>query len=330
MSAGIALAAGLVLGVGVPWLGMRMFAPSLAASPARTNYRGRPVHLGLGVVWVLWAGGAIAASLVVASGDAGPTPAGLLILAGPLALAAFALGLVDDALGSADDRGFGGHLRALAHGRLTTGMLKLLGISAASLVVAAIVSGFAPWGRAADSLLARAVFTLVAGASIALTSNLLNLLDLRPGRALKSYTLMALAGVVFAVAAWPSVPGVAALSGPDLAEGAALLGLFALGPVFAVWGEDLGERAMLGDAGANPAGAVAGLFVVAGLPLWGLALFFALVLALNLVSERWSFSRLIEANPLLSYLDGLGRLPADPLVSEKSAKTSPQSQTSDG
>jgi len=32
-----------------------------------------------------------------------------------------------------------------------------------------------------------------------------------------------------------------------------------LGPVAAVWRYDLGERAMLGDAGANAAGALAGM-----------------------------------------------------------------------
>jgi hypothetical protein len=273
----------------------------------------------------------MAASLIVASGDAGPAPAGLLILAGPLALAAFALGLVDDALGSPDDRGFGGHLRALARGRLTTGMLKLLGVSAASLVVAAIVSGFAPWGRGAGvSLAARAGLTLVAGAAIALTSNLLNLLDLRPGRALKGYSALVIPGVAITVASWPNVPGVKSLAALDLTTGAVMLTLFALGPVLAVWGEDLGERAMLGDAGANPAGAVAGLFIVAGLPAWGLAVYFAAVLALNLASERWSFSRVIAGNGVLLYLDGLGRLPADNPNSEKSAKTSPQSETSDG
>ena len=87
---------------------------------------------------------------------------------------------------------------------------------------------------------------------------------------------------------------------------------------------------MLGDAGANPAGAVAGLFMVAGLPIWGLALFSVTVLTLNLASERWSFTRIIEGNRSLSWLDGLGRLPADSISDEGSAKTSPQSESSDG
>ena len=216
MSAGGWIAAGLVLGLvlglGIPWLGMRMFVPSLASSPMRANYRGREVHLGLGVVWVLWAGGAMGAALIVASGDAGPAPAGLLILAGPLALACFALGLIDDALGSRVDRGFGGHLRTLAQGRITTGMLKLVGISAASLVAGAIMSGFAPWGRQGpESPALRIGLTLLAGAAIALTSNLVNLLDLRPGRALKGYSAIALPAAGIAAFGWTAAPGADAI-----------------------------------------------------------------------------------------------------------------------
>jgi hypothetical protein len=86
-----------------------------------------------------------------------------------------------------------------------------------------------------------------------------------------------------------------------------VLTIFLLGPVLAVWRYDVGEIAMLGDAGANPMGAVAGMFVVAGLPRWGLFLYLGLVLALNLVSERHSFSSVIAGNRVLSWLDGLGR-----------------------
>ena len=85
-------------------------------------------------------------------GDApGLNPARPLVL-----FAAFGFGLLgfmDDVLGS-EDRGFRGHLRALAQGRLTTGMLKLIGGAAIALVLAA-APGFVTGkrlvvGRAAD------------------------------------------------------------------------------------------------------------------------------------------------------------------------------------
>jgi len=306
------LVAGVLLGVGVPWLGMRMLTPSLRLSEKAqaTNYRGRSVFYGLGVVWLIWAGcaiigGVLAASLVSAS----VLP--ILTLAGPLALVAFALGAVDDAYGSGSDRGFKGHLKAMARGRLTTGGMKLVGIGLASLLVAGVLSGMAPWagGETGGATVVRVLATLVAGAAIALTSNLFNLLDLRPGRALKSYALLsplALASTAIGLsiaAGWSAARGV---------EGAALdavvLGLFLIGPFVAVYRYDLGEEGMLGDAGANPMGAVVGLLIVSGLPLVPLLVWTALVVVLNLASERVSFSAVIEGTTALRWLDGLGRL----------------------
>jgi UDP-GlcNAc:undecaprenyl-phosphate/decaprenyl-phosphate GlcNAc-1-phosphate transferase len=296
----------LGLGVGVPVVGMRMLAPSLAESEraAAVNFRGRRVFYGLGIVWLLWAGAAIVGG-VAAAQFVGASVLSLLTLAGPLALVAFALGVVDDAYGSSSARGFRGHLSALRHGRLTTGGAKLLGISLASFVVALVIAEVAPWGRGAGSLGQTIARALVAGAAIALTSNLINLTDLRPGRALKVYTLLALAGVASALLLAP------ALGGPDgtsfmLFQAGGLM-VFAIGPVLATWPFDLGERGMLGDAGANPMGAVAGLFIVAGLPLWALLVYALAIFALNLVSERVSFSRVIESNALLHRLDLMGR-----------------------
>ncbi len=172
-----------------------MLVPVLADGRLVANYRGREVFLGLGIAWLLWAGAAIVGGVVIssilsspafASGEAGSVVA-VLTLAGPLALVAFALGVVDDAYGSSDARGFRGHLRALAHGHMSTGMLKLIGISAASLVVGLILSGVAPWVDAGGDVgPARLGVGVLGGAAIALTSNFVNLLDLRPGRALKA------------------------------------------------------------------------------------------------------------------------------------------------
>ena len=69
-------------------------------------------------------------------------------------------------------RGFRGHLGALRHGEVTTGTVKLGGIG-----VTAILSAVVAGGPAADVALNAG---LVAGGA-----NLLNLFDLRPGRAIK-------------------------------------------------------------------------------------------------------------------------------------------------
>ncbi len=298
---------GALLGLGVPWLGMRMLEPSLAEGPRTANYRGRSVYAGLGVVWLLWAGAAIVGGVFGAdTGGERTSLLPILTLAGPLALVAFALGLVDDAYGTGASRGFRGHLRALRHGRLTTGGLKLFGISLASYVVAFILAQAAGWG---DSGLGLALlYALPAGAAIALTANFVNLCDLRPGRALKVYAVLALGGLVAVIAGMGNVADTPVTE--RLVDGLVLL-LFLAGPLLATWRFDLGELGMLGDSGANAAGAVTGLLIVAGLPFWGVLIYLALVLALNLASERFSFSGVIEKSALLSRIDSWGRLPAE-------------------
>jgi hypothetical protein len=310
--AGLAVVLALLLGVLVPWAFMKMLVPALESSErARVvNYRGREVFLGLGVSWLVWSGCAIL--IGVAATSLLFSRLQVFALAGLFALVAFALGLLDDALGSSDSRGFRGHLRAVAHGRITTGGMKLIGIGLASFVVGFALADIAPWGgnngidtRATMSV-SRIGLALLAGAAMALTSNFVNLMDLRPGRALKTHSLLAVIGVISL--GWglrlPGTP--AGFTAAHLLEVVALA-LVALGPVFATWRFDLGERGMLGDAGANPAGAVAGMLIVIGLPLWGLIAYFVLMLVLNLASERVSFSTVIEGNSLLRRLDAHGR-----------------------
>src|SRR4029077_12794478 len=148
----------------------------LVEAPAleRVNYRGRVIFTAAGLVIVM-------AVLIVEAARSGLGAIGLgdepgANAARPLVLcAAFGFGLLgflDDVLGG-DDRGFRGHLRALAHGRLTSGMVKLLGAAASALVLAA-APGVVTWQR----LFADAVL-------IALAANLANLLDRAPGRVIK-------------------------------------------------------------------------------------------------------------------------------------------------
>jgi UDP-N-acetylmuramyl pentapeptide phosphotransferase/UDP-N-acetylglucosamine-1-phosphate transferase len=72
---------------------------------------------------------------------------------------------------------------------------------------------------------------------------------------------------------------------------------------------DLKERCMLGDTGANVLGAGAGLGFVAvtGSGAWWVAV--VVLAALNVVSERISFSRVIARTPPLHWFDRLGARP---------------------
>jgi hypothetical protein len=200
----VGLAAIAVAAVLLPWLGMRMLVPSLAES-GRTvrNYRGREVSPGLGIVWVFW-GAAVGLHQVIALLLDVPHEYAASLwfdatIAVPLVVLAFALGLVDDAFGTPGHKGFRGHLSALGRGRLTTGAIKLFGIGVLALFGAAWPA-FGRDGVTGLTVLHYAAAVLVIGFS----ANAVNLFDLRPGRALKAYTLLVLVSVPVGAWRWPS------------------------------------------------------------------------------------------------------------------------------
>jgi hypothetical protein len=223
-------------------------------------------------------------------------------------------GAIDDLHESGKNKGLRGHLGELAHGRVSTGGLKILGIGATGLAAAALAAPASP-GRTstfADSLAddqhgGGLVDLLVNGAVIAGSANLVNLFDLRPGRALKVVLLTApLAGRSPAGRLIATACGTAAgLLQPDLAE-----------------------EAMLGDTGANAAGALLGTAAVAGLGRRGRVLTLLGLTALTLASERVSFTAVIARTPVLRELDLLGRRPPAPSRTPPEQSQSPESSQS--
>jgi len=189
------------------------------------------------------------------------------------------LGMLDDLIGSDRDlpRGWRGHLRALAAGRLSTGVLKAAGSLGLALTVMA-----APSKDAGKYLLAVAVRVLA--------TNLFNLLDLRPGRSAKALVLL---GIGLTLGAWKLDP----LWG---------LALF-VGPILVLLPLDLREVGMLGDTGSNAIGAVAGLWLVLTLSTLGQAIAAGVLLLITVYGEFRSISELIERTPGLRQLDLLGR-----------------------
>ena len=247
----------------------------------RENFRGRLVPSGAGLVLVLAVivveAGRIVAGAVVGDDDSWLSPHRLAVLV--LAAALGFLGFVDDLVGTGERRGFRGHLQALGEGRLTTGGLKLFGGAGVAVLAAAVVRPAAGLG-----------YLLLDGVLIALAANLGNLLDLAPGRALKGSAL-AFAGLAAATAADVRLAPIAIVTGAALA----------------LLRDDLHERLMLGDTGANLLGGVLGLgVVIIGTPTVRLAVLGA-VAVLNGVSEWVSFSRVIDAVPPLRALDRAGR-----------------------
>src|SRR5699024_2118429 len=115
-----------------------------------------------------------------------------------------------------------------------------------------------------------------------------------PGRALK-LLLPAAAGLASVPARDPRT-----LSGQDLSRAA-------LAPALLALPADLRERGMLGDAGANILGAAVGAAATRSAPPPVRGGLLAAVTALTLLSERISFSAVIETTPWLRSLDRVGR-----------------------
>jgi len=186
------------------------------------------------------------------------------------------LGLADDLL-AGRPRGWRGHGAAVARGGFSTGALKAVGSLGLALYVLS--------GRGYS-----AGHYLLAVALLVLATNLFNLLDLRPGRAVKAFVLL---GAGLTLGAWSARPLEA-------------LGLFAA-PVLVAGVYDLRERTMLGDTGANVVGGLAGLWLVLTLGVTGQAIALAVILLITAYGEFRSLSALIDRTPVLRHLDSFGR-----------------------
>jgi hypothetical protein len=194
------------------------------------------------------------------------------------------LGALDDLAGGATDKGLKGHLGALSRGEVTTGAVKIAGLGLTGLVGAAMVDrSRGSIGPSGSRRATRLLSTLVGGAVVAGAANVVNLFDLRPGRALK---VTVAAGL------------------PLLASAPAAA---AVGSSVGVARDDLEATSMLGDTGANAAGALVGLAVVERFGLAGRAAALVGLTALTLASERVSFTKVIEGNSALRRIDEWGR-----------------------
>ncbi|MFJ8309173.1 MULTISPECIES: hypothetical protein [unclassified Streptomyces] len=204
----------------------------------RKNYAGRTVDLYSGPAVAL---GALAGAATLRTRAAG------LVAVGAGALC----GAYDD-VRKDHRRGFRAHLAALRGGEVTSGAVKLIGIGGAGLVAGALLKE-------------RPVDKVLAGVVVAGTAHLVNLLDVRPGRA---------TGAVLALGA----PGL--LRGPEAAV--------PMGAAAAVLADDLGERTMIGDSGAHALGAALGVAIAGGNGRTGLAVHAAGLLA----AAAWAESRI--------------------------------------
>jgi UDP-N-acetylmuramyl pentapeptide phosphotransferase/UDP-N-acetylglucosamine-1-phosphate transferase len=240
----------------------------------RPNFKGEEIPLAAGVIFFI---SAVSATLpLFFFWPPGLKDTALLYL---LAMAgATLLGLMDDFWGSREASGLMGHFKALVKGRLTTGAVKALGGGILALILAAQLYPGAIW-RILDSSLI-----------IALSINLINLFDLRPGRA----------GKIFIILYVILLP--AALGGPE-----AVPATMVLGALLAFLPADLKARAMMGDAGSNTLGIVIGLTAAIALEGYYRSGYLGALILMHIVTERYSLTRIIAGNFVLNFLDMLGR-----------------------
>jgi UDP-GlcNAc:undecaprenyl-phosphate GlcNAc-1-phosphate transferase len=188
----------------------------------------------------------------------------------------FLAGLYDD-LRDTRSRGLLKQLAPLLRGRVSPGAVKFLAATAAATLVAAELND-------------HGTLALVLGIPVmAGASNAVNLLDVRPGRALKYF-----------------LPAALILGLVGRGTGYAVVAAAGIGPAVVLFPFDLRERAMLGDAGSNLLGFVLGIGLYQTLREVGLAIALATILALHALAETVTLSSIIRGVGPLRWFDDLG------------------------
>jgi len=186
-------------------------------------------------------------------------------------------GLFDDLVGDKFVKGFKGHIKSFFKGTLTSGGLKA-GIGfLVSLIISIYIS---------KNIVEVIINTLV----ISLFTNLLNLFDLRPGRAGKVFVLISINLLV-----------TTSTSKFDF-----ILYSF-IGILIRYLPMDLKAKAMMGDIGSNALGISLGAYCAMTHDLKSKIIYLIVLVCIQVIAEFVSFSKIIEQNRLLRFFDNLGR-----------------------
>ncbi|HEY0828733.1 MAG TPA: hypothetical protein VGE40_11595 [Bacilli bacterium] len=194
----------------------------------------------------------------------------------------FFAGWLDDSRGDRSIKGFKGHLLKWKKDKnISTGLLKAGTTGLLSLW--AVIETGNPW-----------VLSVVQFLLLALMTNAINLLDLRPGRALKGFL-----GV-------STVTLLLAFSIGTLYISVKLLFPVIIGAIL-LYSRDVKEETMLGDAGANFLGFAAGFSIVSTTPIWFQVVILILLVTMHWIGEHHSLTKMFERNRILNWFDQLGR-----------------------
>lgn len=180
------------------------------------------------------------------------------------------IGLLDDILGTSEYRGLRGHLRALRSGKITTGFVKLVASPMLAGMFAVSAYGFTSW------------MTYLSIITVAATSNLFNLLDLRPGRS-QGFGIVTLVVLLLFYRSPLVLGGILVLLVTIIPDSRAIV--------------------MMGDSGAIAIGAAIGLMFIASSNITLIIGYTVIAVLLNLLAEKYSLGKLISDSAFLSKVD---------------------------
>lgn len=200
----------------------------------------------------------------------------LLIYSMAINIMAF-VGIIDDLMGDKNATGFKGHFYSFFRGKITTGFLKAFIGGIISLIISLIYSS------SIEELILNSII-------MALFTNLLNLLDLRPGRAIKTYLFL---GILFIIIGISEINQVVLFS--------------IIGYCLGYLPQDLKAKSMMGDVGSNPLGISLGIVSIVNFSMNIRYLILLILFFAHLISEKYSISEIIKNNSILNFIDELGR-----------------------
>ena len=263
-----------ILGLVGTYLMIPLFKNLLVESNCiRPNYKGEMIPVSMGIVFLpmIIINGIILAFFTV---DFISLSCLFIFIFGMMAM--FFAGIIDDTIGNRDVSGLKGHFKSLFKGTLTTGGFKALFGGFVGLIISVSIS---------KDIIDIVVNTLV----IALSTNLMNLFDLRPGRAIKVY-LVIMITIFFTLSGYIQI-----------------LPLLILPNVLAYFNFDLKAKAMMGDTGSNVLGISIGVLMAFGYGIKVRVAWLVFLVLMHLITEKFSLTKIIEKNKVLKFIDDLGR-----------------------
>ena len=262
------------IGIAITLLSIPMISKMLENSGMiRENYRGDMIPVGLGLVFIP---SLVINSIILIYSNIVPEKIIMIYMLLFASIAMSFVGIIDDSLGNRGVTGLIGHFKALFKGSLTTGAFKALLGGFVGLTLAVTLSKSIP-------------NIIVATLVVALSTNMMNLFDLRPGRAIKAYVILAI--IIF-------------LTSAKFNREVMMLIVPA---VLAYFYFDLRALTMMGDAGSNVLGVSIGVFIVSSFDLPVQLVSLVLLVAIHVLTEKFSLTKIIENNKFLNYVDKLGR-----------------------